>query len=123
MQQVLLVGVGGFVGSALRYLISTGIQRLFSEAWLPYGTLAVNIAGCFLIGLLAGLADSRQILPPEARLILMVGVLGGFTTYSTFAYDSLALIRTGGFAAVATYILIHIVVGIAAVWLGHLITA
>ncbi len=123
MQQVLLVGAGGFVGSALRYIVSTNVQRWLSESWLPYGTLAVNIAGCFLIGLLAGLADSRQVLSPETRLVLMVGLLGGFTTYSTFAYDSVALLRNGGFVAAAAYIALHIVVGIFAVWLGHLITA
>lgn len=123
MQQVLLVGAGGFVGSVLRYLVSTGVQRTFSESWLPYGTLLVNIVGCFAIGLLAGLADSRQVLNPEARLVLMVGLLGGFTTYSTFAYDALALLRGVGILSAVAYVALHIVIGIAAVWLGHLITA
>jgi CrcB protein len=123
MQHVLLVGAGGFVGSAFRYLVSTSVQRWLGESWLPYGTLAVNIAGCFLIGLLAGLADSRQLLTEETRLVLMIGLLGGFTTYSTFAYDALALLRNGGIAAAIAYVVLHIVVGIAAVWLGHLITA
>lgn len=123
MQQILLVGAGGFVGSVFRYLIITGSQRIFNESWMPYGTLIVNIVGCFAIGLLAGLADSRQILNPETRLVLMVGLLGGFTTYSTFAYDSVGLLKNGGFAAASAYIMLHIAVGIAAVWLGHLITA
>ncbi len=123
MQQFLLVGAGGFVGSILRYLASTSVQRYVGEAWLPYGTLAVNIAGCFLIGLLGGLADSRHLLSDHARLVLMVGLLGGFTTYSTFAYDSLALLRNGGIVAATAYILLHVFVGIIAVWLGHLITA
>jgi len=123
MQQVLLVGAGGFVGSALRYIVSTGVQRYLGESWLPYGTLAVNIVGCFVIGLLAGLADSRQLLSPETRLVLMVGLLGGFTTYSTFAYDSLALLKGGGIAAAAAYIVLHVIVGLAAVWLGYRITA
>lgn len=123
MLEILLVGAGGFVGSVFRYLVSQGVQRAFSEPWLPYGTLGVNVAGCFAIGLLAGLADSRQVLAPEARLVLMVGLLGGFTTYSTFAYDTLALLRNGGIAAAAAYVMLHIVVGVAAVWLGHQITA
>jgi len=123
MQHVLLVGAGGFVGSVFRYLVSTGVQRWLGESWIPYGTLAVNIAGCFLIGLLAGLADSRQLLTEETRLVLMIGLLGGFTTYSTFAYDTLSLLRNGGIAAAVAYVVLHIVVGIAAVWIGHLITA
>ena len=123
MKEVFLVGAGGFAGSILRYLASLGAQRVLTESLLPYGTFAVNMTGCFVIGLLAGLADSRQVLSPEARLVLMVGLLGGFTTYSTFGYDSLAIIKNTGFAAAALYVGLHIVVGIAAVWLGHEITA
>lgn len=123
MKEVLLVGAGGFAGSVLRYLSGLGAQRVLTESLLPYGTFSVNIVGCFAIGLLAGLADSRQVLSPEARLILMVGLLGGFTTYSTFGYDSLAIIKNTGFGAAAVYIGLHIVMGVAAVWLGHEITA
>ena len=123
MQNILLVGAGGFVGSVLRYLSSLGAQRVLAEPLLPYGTFAVNVVGCFAIGLLAGLADSRQVLSPEARLILMVGLLGGFTTYSTFGYDSLAILKNTGVGAAGLYVGLHIVVGIAAVWLGHTITS
>jgi CrcB protein len=123
MKEVFLVGAGGFIGSILRYLSSLGAQRVLSESFLPYGTFAVNMLGCFVIGLLAGLADSRHLLSPEVRLVLMVGLLGGFTTYSTFGYDSLAIIKNTGFSGAALYIGLHIIVGVALVWLGHEITA
>lgn len=124
MKEVFLVGAGGFIGSALRYLSNSGVQRLAGdESWLAYGTLTVNMVGCFVIGLLAGLADSRHVIGPETRLVLMVGLLGGFTTYSTFAYDTLALLRNGGIFAACFYVGIHIVLGVAAVWLGYRITA
>lgn len=78
--QILLVGAGGFIGSALRYTVSGLVHRVIPFAGFPYGTLVVNLLGCLAIGLLAGLAESRQVIGPELRVFLFLGLLGGFTT-------------------------------------------
>ena len=97
---VLLVGVGGFIGSVLRYWISEYVQQVSKSGAFPYGTLAVNVIGCFLIGFLAQLAETRGLLSAETRAFVVVGVLGGFTTFSTFGHESMNLLRDGqnGFA-------------------------
>lgn len=94
-QTVLLVGGGGFLGSGLRYGISGLAQRLDPSAGFPVGTLTVNAIGCFLIGLVGALADSRGLFGPEMRLFFFIGVLGGFTTFSTFRFETFALLRAG----------------------------
>ena len=84
MLNIILVGSGGFIGSALRYLIGLGVHSLLRSATFPYGTLAANLIGCLLIGLFNGLADERLLLSPQTRLFILTGMLGGFTTFSTF---------------------------------------
>ncbi|HEX9814918.1 MAG TPA: fluoride efflux transporter CrcB [Myxococcota bacterium] len=121
--QVLLVGVGGFIGSALRYAISGLVHRAIPFSGFPYGTLVVNLAGCLAIGLLAGLAESRQVIGPELRVFLFLGLLGGFTTFSTFAYEGVELFRDGEFAKVLVSVMVHVLVGFMAVWFGHAITS
>ena len=121
MFNVLLVGTGGFVGSVGRYLVGLWVQSLVKQPWLPYGTLAVNVIGCFFIGLLYGLGEFRQLLRPEARLLLVVGVLGGFTTFSSFGYETFALMRDREFAATLANIGAQLVLGLIAVWAGHLV--
>lgn len=92
----LLVGLGGFLGSMLRFWASGFIQQgLDPLGSFPYGTMAVNVVGSAIIGFLAGAADARFLLGPEMRLFLLVGVLGGFTTFSTFSYETLNLFRGG----------------------------
>ena len=83
-----LVGSGGFIGAVFRYAMSGVVQRHAGLSTFPFGTLAVNMLGCFLIGAAVGLADSRQLFGPEFRLFALIGLLGGFTTYSTFGYES-----------------------------------
>ena len=92
-RDILLVGTGGFLGSVCRYLASAGVQASVRIGPFPVGTAAVNIAGCFAIGFLARIAHERQLFSPEMRLLLFVGFLGGFTTFSSFAYESLTLLR------------------------------
>ena len=92
MSKILLVGFGGFVGAVLRYGISGWVQRWTGSVNFPYGTLAVNLLGCLVIGLLAGLAEDRGLFTPEARLFLFIGVLGAFTTFSTFGIETLNLL-------------------------------
>jgi CrcB protein len=118
---VLLVGVGGFVGGVLRYGLSTWVHRTLDNPWFPYGTLAVNGLGCLVIGFLAGLAESRAAFTPEARLFIFIGILGGFTTFSSFALETFSLARdTQSFAALAN-IGLQLFLGLLAVWLGNVI--
>jgi CrcB protein len=117
-----LVGSGGFVGAALRYGLSGMVQRSVPLAVFPYGTLAVNMLGCLLIGVVVGLVDSRQLFGPELRLFVLIGLLGGFTTYSTFGYETFALLRDGDFLRMVANVGIHVVLGLSLVWAGYAMT-
>ncbi|HEU5179805.1 MAG TPA: fluoride efflux transporter CrcB [Candidatus Polarisedimenticolia bacterium] len=91
--KLVLVGAGGFVGAILRYVISGWVQRLPFGETFPTGTLVVNVTGCLAIGVLSELAEARGVLTPEIRALLVVGVLGAYTTFSAFANESLNLFR------------------------------
>jgi CrcB protein len=116
-RNVLLVGIGGLVGSIVRYLVAVLFAGVFSPAF-PLATLTVNIVGCFLIGVLFALSDRGSILSPEWRILLTTGFCGGFTTFSTFSYESLRLLQDGEYLYVAMYILLSVVVGLAATYIG-----
>ena len=88
----------------------------------PYGTLVVNLLGCFLIGVVAGLADSRRLFGPEARTFALIGLLGGFTTFSTFGYETFAMIRDAEYLRMAANVGTHVILGLTLVWLGYAIT-
>ncbi|MDE2058700.1 MAG: fluoride efflux transporter CrcB [candidate division NC10 bacterium] len=118
MGKVLLVGIGGFLGSVARYLVSGYIQDRTGEIF-PFGTLAVNVIGCFVIGGLSELAEARGFLSPEARALVVIGVLGGFTTFSTFGNETVNLLRDGEWAFAAINLLTHAVLAIGAVWVGR----
>jgi CrcB protein len=117
--EALLVGAGGFIGSVLRWACSGWVYRLVPAARIPWGTLVVNVLGCFAIGLLAGMAEGRHLLGPRARLFLMAGLLGGFTTFSTFGYETMQLIRDGEHARAAANVVLQVAASLAAVWLGY----
>lgn len=120
MLNIILVGVGGAVGSGLRYIFSGLAQRYFSESTFPVGTLFVNVVGCAAIGVLSEVAEARGALSSEARTFLFIGLLGGFTTFSTFANESSNLLRDGqGYQALLN-VLANVVIGFAALWLGRL---
>ena len=119
MTLVLLVGTGGFLGSIARYLLSGWVQRLVQDSWFPYGTMTVNIAGCLVIGTLAGLAESRGILSPNSRAFLLVGVLGGFTTFSSFSYDTVSLFNGGRTFAALLNVAVQVLLGITATLLSY----
>ncbi len=119
MLLILLVGIGGFFGAVMRYLVSGWVQDIFSNPSFPYGTLTVNVTGCLLIGLLAGLSENRNLLGPETRALVLIGVLGGFTTFSAFSYESLELLRAGESMAAFSNVGLQVCLGLAAVWVGY----
>jgi fluoride exporter len=118
LAQLLLVGAGGFIGSALRFAIGGGVHRWLPMTTFPYGTLAVNVLGCLAVGVLTGLADARQVLNASQRVFLLIGVLGGFTTFSTFAYETLALAQDSDVPRALANVLLQVVLGLGAAWLG-----
>jgi len=116
---VLWVGLGGFVGSSLRFMISGWVHRVPGTGTFPYGTLVVNVFGCLALGFIGGWAEHRQVLSPATRLFVMIGVLGGFTTFSTFAYETLALATAADAARALTNIALQLVLGLGAAWIGY----
>ena len=120
--QSVLVGLGGFLGSICRFFLQGVAHRITPLLGFPVGTLAVNVVGCFLIGWLNGLADTRELFGPEARIFLFIGVLGGFTTYSTFGFETVALLRDAEVSRAATSVLMHLVAGLGAVWFGDFLS-
>ncbi len=118
MKQALIVGAGGFVGCIARYLVGVLVARLLGAPVFPYATLVVNVVGCLLIGVLGGLAQSTRVLSPELQLLLITGMLGGLTTYSTFGYQAVTLGRDGHLIAAVFFVATHLLLGLCAVWLG-----
>lgn len=117
---IFLIGIGGFIGSIFRYYLQHIISRFFPTLF-PLGTLAVNILGCLVIGLIYGLSERGNVLSPEWRLFLATGLAGGFTTFSTFSIESIQLIKDGQWFSVSLYIAISVIVGIMATFLGLII--
>src|ERR1051325_3919498 len=112
MKIILAIGIGSFIGGISRYLLSRAIQNKFLSAF-PYGTLGINIIGCFLIGIVFGLSDRGNI-TVEWRLFWATGVLGGFTTFSAFSNETVSLLRNGQIWYAFTYIAASIVIGLIA---------
>lgn len=119
MYNILLIGAGGFIGSILRYLFSGTIQGLLKSADLPYGTLAVNFIGCLVIGFLSQVAESQGAFRPETRAFVFIGLLGGFTTFSTFSNETFNLFRDTENLLAYGNIAMHIILGLGGVWLGR----
>lgn len=118
IKQILLVGIGGGIGSIFRFLVSLFVDRYF-ESFFPYATFIVNILGCFLIGLFIGFLNLEN--PQYARFLLITGFCGGFTTFSTFASENLTLIQSQQYVAALLYIFGSIALGVLAVGLGLLV--
>jgi CrcB protein len=112
------VGAGGLFGSIGRYLLAGAVYQVFPGLNFPAGTAVVNILGCFLIGFISGLVEVRNLLSPEMRIFILIGLLGGFTTFSTFGFETVALLRDGSFLPALANVLLQVIVGISAVWLG-----
>jgi fluoride exporter len=121
--QAALVGAGGFIGALARYGMVATIHRQIPQTGFPYGTLAVNLIGCLLIGLFSGVVVSRPWVSPELRVFVVMGLLGGFTTFSTFGLDAFSLIRAESYVRSILYMGIHVVAGLFLVWLGFRLTS
>ncbi|MEW6088163.1 MAG: fluoride efflux transporter CrcB [bacterium] len=119
MFKILLVGMGGFIGSIFRYLLGNWVTRLLNNPEFPYGTFTVNILGCLIIGFLGGVVNLRQGFAPEARLFLFAGILGGFTTFSSFGYETFLLLNNGKIWTAGFNIVSQVVIGLIAVWVGY----
>jgi len=118
---VLLVGVGGFLGAVSRYLLGGWVQDALRRPWWPYGTFAVNIVGCLLIGFIVGMGDGRSAMSAQSRAFVLIGFLGGFTTFSAFGYETFALVRQGQMLGALVNVGAQVILGLAAVWAGHAI--
>ena len=120
-RSILLIAVGSCIGGVSRFLCQQFVQKHFPSS-IPLGTLSVNIIGCFIIGIIYGLANKSNIISPELRIFIATGFCGGYTTFSSFAYENISLIQEGEFYYMGLYILLSLVVGFAAVYAGILFT-
>ncbi|MEZ4417114.1 MAG: fluoride efflux transporter CrcB [Gemmatimonadota bacterium] len=119
LSQLLLVGTGGFLGSVGRYLVGVLAYRLVPIQVFPLGTLVVNIVGCFGIGVMGRMVELQGSPDPSLRLFVLVGLLGGFTTFSAFAAESVGLAQAGHPGRAALNVALQVVVGLAAAWAGY----
>jgi CrcB protein len=116
MQAALLVALGGAIGSVLRYETGAFVLRQVGTTPFPWGTLTVNVAGCAIAGILAGLGEHFQYLTADVRLFLFTGFLGGFTTFSAFGVETIALVERGEWGIAASYVVASVLCGLAALW-------
>jgi len=120
LKHILLIGLGGFIGSVLRYFVSK-LNNYWEVLSIPIGTLAVNVIGSFLIGLVSAYALKTGNLSEEMKLFIITGLMGGFTTFSAFSNENVLMMQNGQFAAVALYIGLSVLLGFAAAFLGYVL--
>ncbi|MBN2425191.1 MAG: fluoride efflux transporter CrcB [Calditrichaceae bacterium] len=117
MINIFAIGIGGFIGAVLRYLFTGWIYRLAGTS-LPWGTLVVNVAGSFILGFFLVFEMTRLTLSPALRNFVAIGILGAFTTFSTFSYEAVNLIQDQLYMKALFYILLNVIISIIAVWFG-----
>ena len=115
--KLLIIGIGGFLGAILRYSISGWIHKLFGSG-MPYGTLAVNILGSFILGFFLFYSEDRQSFSPLWRSFIAVGIIGALTTFSTFSYETFALLQESLFSRAILNISMNLFLTLVAVWSG-----
>lgn len=121
LKKIIIIALGGGLGSVARYLLSVFVQNRFAVIF-PFGTFTVNLLGSFVLGLLFGLADRGSLISQEWKLFLAVGICGGFTTFSTFASENLALLRDGEYLYALGYMGLSVFLGITLAYFGFAIT-
>src|SRR6185369_9984374 len=107
MKSIILVFLGGALGSVLRFSLSKWVNALHSHHF-PWGTLVVNVVACFTLGVIIGLADHRQLITPPARIFWTIGFCGGFSTFSAFSHETLILFQNGFTTSLLLYVLMHL---------------
>lgn len=123
MKSILLVALGGAIGSVARFKLSGWVLHQTPNWRFPAGTVLVNIVGCLIAGALAGMAVKQDVFTPEARVFLFTGLLGGFTTFSAFGLETLLLLKRGEAGVAIANIVLSIAIGLLAAWLGYGLTA
>ncbi|MGE4347910.1 MAG: fluoride efflux transporter CrcB [Flavobacteriaceae bacterium] len=118
---LLIVGLGGGIGSMFRYLTSVLTDK-YVQGTFPWATFLINIVGCLIIGILVGLLTKHQIENPQLKLFFITGFCGGFTTFSAFAFENLKLFQTGNSLLALLYIALSVILGILATWAGIMIS-
>ena len=119
MTKLLIIGIGGFLGAVSRFLMAGWVQDLSRSVHFPYGTLAVNVIGSFLLGFLVRYAFMQNVFSPEVRMLIFIGFLGAFTTFSTFSLETFNLFADGATAPAVLNMAANILLGLGAVWLGQ----
>lgn len=118
MQKIILIGLAGLVGTLCRYWLSGLVARQYGETF-PWGTLVVNVVGCFLAGSLYYLMEERFLVSPTVRTVILIGLLGGFTTFSSFGLQTFTLLREGEFALAALNVTLSNFLGLLMLWVGY----
>jgi CrcB protein len=119
IRNLLLIGTGSCIGGVCRFLCQQYVQRHYPTS-IPFGTLGVNILGCFIIGIIFGLGNRGNILSPELRLLLATGFCGGFTTFSSFALENISMLQEREFLYTSIYVSMSIIIGFSMTYLGIL---
>jgi CrcB protein len=117
MNNIFLIAIGGALGSISRYGCQKWMYYHYPHPF-PFGTFVVNVAGSLLIGLLFGLIEKNNFPSPEWRILLITGFCGGYTTFSTFSFETLSLLREGQYVYASLYVLLSVLIGLLAVWAG-----
>lgn len=120
MYNYTLVFIGGGIGAVLRYWLSGVVPRYLGSSF-PYGILTVNIVGCFFIGFLMALLNERFLMDPSLRIFLTIGILGGFTTFSTFSYETFAMIHESEFLKAGLYVVLSVLLSLSATYVGSIL--
>ena len=118
MQKIILIGLAGLIGTLCRYWLSGLVARQYGETF-PWGTLVVNVVGCFLAGSLFYLMEERFLVSPTLRTVILIGLLGGFTTFSSFGLQTFTLLRDGEFALAALNVTLSNLLGLLMLWAGY----
>lgn len=118
MKALLLVALGGAIGSVARFKLSGYVLHHTIDWRFPAGTFAVNVIGCLVAGTLAGLAEKHDLMSPQTRLLVFTGILGGFTTFSAFGLETLFLLRRGELLVASANVFLSVALGLTALWLG-----